>query len=94
MSSVRYAVLSSFFAHIVIRVSEVSILGEPLELDKNYNVVTCKYLADGGDDYVMLKNATVIKTLKSSMIELVEDYCKSHSEINPMLENRIIKKAD
>jgi len=76
------------------RVSEVSILGEPLELDKNYNVVTCKYLADGGDDYVMLKNATVIKTLKSSMIELVEDYCKSHSEINPMLENRIIKKAD
>lgn len=74
------------------RVGEVYILGEPLELDKNYNVVTCKYLADGGDDYVMLKNATVVQTLSESMTELVEDYCKSHAEINPMTEKRIIKK--
>ncbi|HPY75848.1 MAG TPA: bifunctional UDP-sugar hydrolase/5'-nucleotidase [Planctomycetota bacterium] len=74
------------------RVSDVFIHGEPLDLKKQYQVVTCQYLADGGDDYIMLKNKPRVALLEESLSDLVETYFIQQKKIRPSLENRIIKK--
>lgn len=73
------------------RVIDVSIDGQPIDLDKTYSFATNDFIANGGDGYDMLvnkprivdENAAVLMTLQ------VFDYIKTRQEISPKVEGRL-----
>ena len=73
------------------RVEEIKIQGEPLDLTKEYRLVTLEYLIQGGDDYIMLKDKPIVYTFPESLQELVVNYVKAHSPIHASCEGRITK---
>ena len=53
------------------RVSNIKVQGEPLSLEKDYELLTLDYIASGGDDYIMLKEATPHYTSQQDLPEII-----------------------
>ena len=75
------------------RVVFVTINGQPLKTDKVYKVVTSSFLADGGDGFLELKQASKRKDLPALIIDAVFAYLKDKMQYQPVLEGRV-KKAN
>ncbi len=74
------------------RVTDIKVLGEPLDIEKKYRVVTLDYLTEGGDDYVALKGQPILYVCPEPMLKIIENYLKVHPDIKPGVEGRIIIK--
>lgn len=74
------------------RVIQVSINGEPMQLDKNYLVLIPSYAAGGGDGFVALGaiNSERRVDLGIPLVEALIDYLNINSPITPIIENRIL----
>ncbi|MFC4402762.1 bifunctional metallophosphatase/5'-nucleotidase [Gracilibacillus xinjiangensis] len=55
------------------RVTELQYQGEPLDLDKEFNVVMNNYRASGGGNYFMFQGKEVVKDIPIDMTELIAD---------------------
>ncbi|MBT9162837.1 MAG: Mannosylglucosyl-3-phosphoglycerate phosphatase [Dehalococcoidia bacterium] len=75
------------------RIVEVLIGGEPLELDRTYTVVTNCFLAAGGADFTMLKDAKVVLETGDFLRDAVAAYIATHSPVAPQVEGRIVIQA-
>ena len=73
------------------RVSDIYINGEPLDMDKEYNVAINSWNANGGDGYFMFKNLPKDKKYDTSITipEVLEEYIRAHTPISPKVEGRI-----
>lgn len=71
--------------------SDITINGEPLDPAKDYKIATNSFMADGGDGYVILKNATDLYDTSTYQNEVLIEYIKSkESSIFPADNQRII----
>ncbi|BBM81946.1 bifunctional metallophosphatase/5'-nucleotidase [Candidatus Uabimicrobium amorphum] len=74
------------------RVSEIKIQGEPLNLNKEYEMLTLDYIASGGDDYIMLKEIAPHYTSNKGLPDIIADYLRKKDNVYPRLEQRIVKE--
>ena len=74
------------------RISDIKIQGEPLVLDKEYEMLTLDYIASGGDDYIMLKEVTPHYTSDKGLPDIIASYLRKQNSVHPRLEQRIIKE--
>ncbi len=75
------------------RLKKVFIGGSRLDKNKIYTLATVEFLHHGGDKYLMLKDAKVIKNYKLDLVYLADifiDYLKAKKKINAKLEGRIV----
>jgi 5'-nucleotidase/UDP-sugar diphosphatase len=71
------------------RIVEATVGGEPLDPEKVYRVVTIDYLASGGDGQeTFLEGAN--PTYGDTEVWVVAEYIRTHSPVDPNVENRII----
>lgn len=70
------------------RITEVMVAGEPLEEDKDYELVTNDFMAIGGDDYTMFGGKKIIAE-GALLSDVLIEYLKEEGEISPALEGRI-----
>ncbi|XP_054262337.1 protein 5NUC-like [Macrosteles quadrilineatus] len=61
----------------------------PLDTSKQYMVLTNTFLADGGDGYSMLKEATERTALAYTDVGALESFIKDRSPVHPEIEGRI-----
>jgi len=71
------------------RVKEVSVNGRPLDPRKTYTLVTTKYVADGGDQYAMLKDARRLPLAKLIDSEVLRQAIASAKTIAPKTDGRV-----
>ncbi|MFO3664990.1 bifunctional UDP-sugar hydrolase/5'-nucleotidase [Anaerococcus sp. ENR0831] len=70
------------------RVTEITIAGEAIDPNKNYNLVTNDFMSIGGDGYEMFK--AYQRTGEYELIsEIFENAIRSDGEINPQIDNRM-----
>lgn len=69
------------------RVKNIKIKGEPIELDKEYLIATNDFMAVGGDEYTMFKDAKLVNEF-SALDEITINYIKEHSPVTAKVENR------
>jgi 2',3'-cyclic-nucleotide 2'-phosphodiesterase (5'-nucleotidase family) len=62
---------------------------KPLDLAATYRLVTTNFLAAGGDGYSVLKEGRGLITLGDVDSEVLTEYVRSHSPLNPAIEGRI-----
>ena len=72
------------------RIKDVKYLGNPLELDRNYNVVMNNYRASGGGDYLFFQKCKTVKDIQIDVIELLINYIYEKKEIT-IIDNKNIK---
>ncbi len=74
------------------RITEVTYQGNPILLDKTYNIVMNNYRAAGGGDYLFLKKCKTIKDIQIDVIELLINYIyeKKNIEVNSTDNIKII----
>lgn len=77
-----------------ITASDIKIRGEPIQLDKEYKLVTKSFLANGRDGYAVLKNCPVLVNEEECIpfplcVQQYFDRMQEHV-ITPKLEGRII----
>ncbi|MCX8111092.1 MAG: 5'-nucleotidase C-terminal domain-containing protein [Syntrophorhabdaceae bacterium] len=75
-------------------IREVAFRGEPIELEKEYNVATTDFLMAGGDGYRVFGgyiNSHIIlhKEPGKWVRDLVVEYIKTRKKVNPVVEGRI-----
>lgn len=78
------------------RLKELLIGGQQVNDDKTYTIATSDYLASGGDDFTMLKEAKVVElnTKVSPLLsEVVINHIRQLREIAPKVEGRLIDLA-
>lgn len=72
----------------------VMIAGKPFDITKHYTVVTSDYLANGGDNASMLKQAVKRTPLNYKVRDAIVDYLRAHTNsnqpINIQKDGRII----
>ena len=73
------------------RVKNIKIEGEPLVDSQTYRLVTVDYLAEGGDDYVMLRGQKRLHTSVQSMQKQIENYLRKQKQVHASLEGRIVQ---
>lgn len=73
------------------RVVSVQVGGQPLDPEKTYTLATSSYLLEGGDDYLVLKEARWLSDAQESPVEaaLVEAVIQKQARISPVVEGRI-----
>ncbi|MCL0065401.1 5'-nucleotidase C-terminal domain-containing protein [Dehalococcoidia bacterium] len=71
------------------RIVEVTIGGEPLDLERTYVVATNCFLAAGGDKFTMLKDAEVLLETGDFLRDAVAAYIRERRTIRPEVEGRI-----
>lgn len=75
------------------QVESAVIGGKPIDKNKIYGVLTSDYLANGGDSFVFLKEATVTKRCDLKIREAIINYCKflsqSNKPIKPYTDGRL-----
>ncbi|TCO74948.1 5'-nucleotidase C-terminal domain-containing protein [Marinisporobacter balticus] len=71
------------------RIVDVMVNGAPLELEKTYLVATNDFLAAGGDNYTMFKDAPVLIEF-SALDEALIAYMEKLGEVAPTIEGRVI----
>jgi len=65
----------------------------PINLNKTY-VVTIDDYMQGGDDYFMFENSTVLKPSGETLENIVIQYLMNNSVISPKVEGRITRVFD
>ncbi|WFA08614.1 5'-nucleotidase C-terminal domain-containing protein [Tissierella sp. Yu-01] len=70
------------------RIVEVTVGGEPLDLEKTYKLVTNDFMAAGGDGYTMFEGKTFVGE-GGLLSDVLVDYVKAQGEVNPAVEGRI-----
>ncbi|MBX2925785.1 MAG: 5'-nucleotidase C-terminal domain-containing protein [Chitinophagaceae bacterium] len=71
---------------------DVLIKGTPLDKNKVYNIVNSDYIANGGDNCVMLRNIPVVSTgylMRDAFIEYIKQQHRNGKKINAVIENRV-----
>ena len=73
------------------RISNFRVTGAPVDLAKEYRVATNDYVAEGGDQYVMLLGAPVLVNGESGPLvhDVARNYITRIGTINPQVEGRI-----
>jgi 5'-nucleotidase / UDP-sugar diphosphatase len=71
------------------RVSDVMVAGNALDLKATYSIATNNFMADGGDDFTMLRQGSNIFNTGISITDLLQQYIQAHSPITPPAVNRI-----
>ncbi|WP_404451183.1 bifunctional metallophosphatase/5'-nucleotidase [Virgibacillus necropolis] len=56
--------------------------GEPIDLDRTYEVVLNNYRANGGGNYHMFKNKPIIKEVQQDTVELIRWYFENHPTVH------------
>ncbi|MZR32029.1 bifunctional metallophosphatase/5'-nucleotidase [Sneathiella litorea] len=76
------------------RITEVTVGGAPLEMDKIYTVATNDYIADGGDGYAVLKGKKQLIDASGGtlMATTVMNYIRDMDGINKVPGGRITEK--
>lgn len=70
------------------RVTDVMVGSEPIDMDREYLVVTNDFMAAGGDGYVMFKDQPVVNEF-DSLDEVLIDYIQSLGEVQGTMIPRI-----
>ncbi len=70
------------------RVKNLKVNGTPIDLKKEYIVATNDFLASGGDDYLMFKEAPLVNEYEA-LEEIMKNYIKAHSPIQLTVQDRI-----
>jgi len=71
--------------------ADVTIGGDPLDLEATYTLGTNNFMADGGDGYEMLSDATRTGTGETDLAQLVIDRIRERTPISPETEGRITR---
>lgn len=73
------------------RIVAVTIGGKPLDPKKTYRIQTIDYLATGGDGQTTFTQGKIV-AYGDPIVEIVAEYIKKHSPVNPKVEGRITGK--
>ncbi len=73
------------------RVLSVEIDGQPIDLNKEYKVVTNNFLAAGGGAYGIFKEGKDAEDSYTIIRDIMADYIKTHTPIDVKIEGRIIR---
>ncbi|MGK7752285.1 MULTISPECIES: bifunctional metallophosphatase/5'-nucleotidase [unclassified Roseovarius] len=71
------------------RVTEVTVGGEPLDLERDYLAVSNDYLRNGGDGYSMLRDAADAYDFGPDVADVLAEYLAQNSPVSPMTDGRI-----
>jgi 2',3'-cyclic-nucleotide 2'-phosphodiesterase (5'-nucleotidase family) len=71
---------------------DIRIGGELLQLNKTYTLITSDYIANGGDNAVMLKNYSKRTGLNYKLRDAILEYVKSAGQLNMQNNGRITVK--
>jgi 2',3'-cyclic-nucleotide 2'-phosphodiesterase (5'-nucleotidase family) len=73
------------------RVLSVEIGGKPIDMDKEYKVITNNFLAAGGGAYGIFKEGKDAEDSYRMIRDILADYIRNHSPIDVKVEGRIIR---
>jgi len=77
---------------------EVTIAGEPFDINKTYNLLTYDYLADGGDELSFLSNPLERRDIgikvRDAILENINDLTSQGKKITAQLDGRIVIVKD
>ncbi|OYR62537.1 5'-nucleotidase C-terminal domain-containing protein [Halorubrum ezzemoulense] len=71
--------------------ADVAVGGDPLNLEATYTLGTNNFMADGGDGYSMLPDATRTGAGNTTISQLVIDRIQAQSPIAPETDGRITR---
>jgi 2',3'-cyclic-nucleotide 2'-phosphodiesterase (5'-nucleotidase family) len=76
------------------RVISVAANGKPLDVNAKYTIATNDFMANGGDGYVMFREARPLLTVRDAklMANDVMAYIAQHKRISPQVEGRIVRE--
>lgn len=76
------------------RVVSVEANGKPLDLNAKYTLATNDFMANGGDDYVVFREAKPLLTTRDAklMANDVMAYVTQYKTVSPRVEGRIVRK--
>lgn len=72
------------------RVQKVEINGEPLNLEKTYQILACERDGDPEDMLCRMKNVKEPKTLPNTLHQTMKEYLKSFSPISPVAKHNAV----
>jgi 2',3'-cyclic-nucleotide 2'-phosphodiesterase (5'-nucleotidase family) len=74
------------------RISDVTVAGNPLDLEKTYTVALPDFMLQGGDGYSMFSGHRLLVGPEAGglVVEAIEKYIAAKKEIAPAVERRII----
>ncbi|RAL26474.1 bifunctional metallophosphatase/5'-nucleotidase [Thermoflavimicrobium daqui] len=61
--------------------------GNPIQMDKDYEVVMNNYRASGGGNYKMFAGKPVVKDIQVEMTDLITDYIRKHKTISAQVDH-------
>jgi len=64
------------------RVTKLTINGEPIKMDEEFDVVMSSYRATGAGNFDFLRNRPVVKEIQIDITELIADYILKHPSIH------------
>eukprot|EP01125_Pyxidicula_operculata_P022332 TRINITY_DN906_c0_g1_i3.p1 TRINITY_DN906_c0_g1~~TRINITY_DN906_c0_g1_i3.p1 ORF type:complete len:871 (-),score=77.48 TRINITY_DN906_c0_g1_i3:104-2716(-) len=67
---------------------------EVIDLKKNYSMAINDFLLNGGNDYEMFINCTVLPGTGVTVHEILMDYVRKFSPLNTVVEGRIMRVSD
>ncbi len=70
------------------RVNSVKVGGAPLELEKEYSIVACEREGDPDDTLCRIEHVKNPKRLPNLMHDVIIEYLKQHSPVEPKIEGR------
>jgi len=76
----------------ILKLSDVN--GDPIEAKQEYTVVTNSYLAAGGGEYVIFKDAIEEQETFTYLRNILVEYIKKHSPIEMQIQARIINTVE
>ena len=65
--------------------------GAPLDEDRMYGMVSNNYIRNGGDGYVMLRDAEDAYDFGPDVADVLADYLAARIPFAPMTDNRVRK---
>ena len=71
--------------------ADVAVGGDPLDLEGTYSLGTNNFMADGGDGYGMLSEATRSGAGETELAQLVIDRIRERTPVSPEAEGRITR---
>jgi 2',3'-cyclic-nucleotide 2'-phosphodiesterase (5'-nucleotidase family) len=76
------------------RVISVAANGKPLDVNAKYTIATNDFMANGGDGYVVFREARPLLTARDAklMANDVMAYIAQHKRISPQIEGRIVRE--
>jgi 2',3'-cyclic-nucleotide 2'-phosphodiesterase (5'-nucleotidase family) len=72
------------------RVQKVEINGEPLNLEKTYQILACERDGDPEDMLCRMKNVKEPKTLPNTLHQTMKEYLKAFSPISPLAKHNAV----